>query len=255
MLSTTSSQQQQQQQQQRNSGGRRQPFGFLNSNTLSTSTTAKGILDISGGSGTSNNSSSSTKKNMRGILKSLVTRGTSKSIITTMAKGKKNELLAEKKKTNDFDVKEVSTEKKEEEGEKKDATPSGNVDGIADSNNNVTTTNGSVFFASDNDGVSSSSIFRKEERDVSYGFWNGDGDDENEDLEDMWEIKSANPIFDSIDDSIHVIDYEAADGVEQSAVADMIPDVVVSKLIEKILYDNDRVREDSKHGFKIHIDQ
>ena len=250
MLSTTSNQQQQQ---QRNSGGRRQPFGFLNSNTISTSTSAKGILDISGGSGTSNNSSSSTKKNMRGILKSLVTRGT-----TTMAnKGnKKNELLAEKKKTNDFDVKEVSTEKKEEEeGEKMDATPSGNVDGIADSNNNVTTTNGSVFFASDNDGVSSSSIFRKEERDVSYGFWNGDGDDENEDLEDMWEIKSANPIFDSIDDSIHVIDYEAADGVEQSAVADMIPDVVVSKLIEKILYDNDRVREDSKHGFKIHIDQ
>ena len=191
---------------------------------------------------------------MRGILKSLVTRGTSKSIITTMAKGnKKNELLAEKKKTNDFDVKEVSTEKKEEEeGEKMDATPSGNVDGIADSNNNVTTTNGSVFFASDNDGVSSSSIFRKEERDVSYGFWNGD--DDNEELEHMWEIKLANPIFDSIDDSIHVIDYEAADGVEQSALADMIPDDV-SKSIEKILYDNDRVREDSKHGFKIHIDQ
>lgn len=238
MLSTTSNQQQQQ---QRNSGGRRQPFGFLNSNTISTSTTAKGILDISGGSGTSNNSSSSTKKNMRGILKSLVTRGT-----TTMAKGnKKNELLAEKKKTNDFDVKEVSTEKKEEEeGEKMDATPSGNVDGIADSNNNVTTTNGSVFFASDNDGVSSSSIFRKEERDVSYGFWNGD--DDNEELENMWEIKLANPIFDSID--------EAADGVEQSALADMIPDDV-SKSIEKILYDNDRVREDSKHGFKIHIDQ
>jgi len=182
---------------------------------------------------------------MRGIFKSLVTRGTPKSIITTMAKGKKNELLAEKKKTNDFDVKEVSTEKKKEEGEEKDATPSGNVDGIANSYNNVTTTNGSVFFESDNDGVSSSSIFRKEERDVSYGFWNGD--DDNEDLEDMWEIKLANPIFDSID--------EAADGVEQSAVSDMIPDVVVSKSIEKILYDNDRVREDSKHGFKIHIDQ
>ena len=166
--------------QQPRSGRRRQPFGFLNANTLSDTTENSGVGSNSG----SNNSSDPVKnvpkkKNMRGIFKSIVTR----------SKGRKDERssIAAAEEEEDVSAMEESPTKKTRTTimTKMDDNDTSKFADSAGITNNINT----AFNNFDANDVQH--VFRPLVSAVSVDAFCWD-----DDMEDMLEIKLAKPISD-----------------------------------------------------------
>ena len=199
MLSTTLTQ-------QPRSGRRRQPFGFLSANTLSDTTE-------NGGVGSSNSGSINVpkKNNMRGIFKSIVTR----------SKGRKNERSSTAAVGEEGDVSMMESPAKKtrnmimmKTGDNTDTTKFGDSTGIT---NNVD--NAFNFDAND-----VQHIFRPLVSAVSVDAFCWD-----DDMEDMLELKQANPI--SEESMFGIIEDTNA---ERSEVGVDISNVLTAELDENV---------------------
>lgn len=232
--------------------GRRQPFGFLTDNTLSKSSSKGSSDNVSklGSSNGSNNSSSalsslsnlnnkneSSKKNVRGILKSIVKRSRTGSFSSKRSERSTSSTWSI---PTEEEVSESPTKKSrgiidEEKEELKLAAET--VDVMANSNN-VVAAAARLPSLDTNNTEEVESIF-KPSRTFHY-------DDE---MEDMLEIKLANPVLD--DDSIDDDDAEEIIGRKGLQDVDDTQFSTDSKW-QNIMWSN-RVHED-KHGFQIHVD-
>lgn len=230
--------------------GRRQPFGFLTDNTLSKSSSKGSSDNVSklGSSNGSNNSSSalsslsnlnnkneSSKKNVRGILKSIVKRSRTGSFSSKRSERSTSSTWSI---PTEEEVSESPTKKSrgiidEEKEELKRAAET--VDVMANSNNVVAASLPSLD-TSNTEEVES--IF-KPSRTFHY-------DDE---MEDMLEIKLANPV---LDDSIDYDDAEEIIGRKGVQDVDDTQLFASDHKWKNIMWSN-RVHED-KHGFQIHVD-
>ena len=234
--------------------GRRQPFGFLTDNTLSSKSSSKdSSSNVSklGSSNGSNNSSSrlslsnlnnkneSSKKNVRGILKSIVKRSRTGSFSSkrnvsstsnTWSIPTEEEVLESptKKSRNMID------EKKEEL-----KLAAETVDVMVNSNNVATAAAGLLSLDTSNT-EEVESIF-KPSRTYHY----------NDEMENMLEIKLANPVVDD-DDSID--DANAEEIIGKKRGVEHVGDTIVATdgKWKNIMWSN-RVHED-KYGFQIHVD-
>lgn len=229
--------------------GRRQPFGFLTDNTLSKSS-SKDSSNVSklGSSSGSNNSTSalsslsnlnnkneSSKKNVRGILKSIVKRSRTGSFSSKRSEHSTSSTWSI---PTEEEVLESPTKKSrstiEEKEELKLAAET--VDVMVNSNNVATAAAGLLSLDTSNT-EEVESIF-KPSRTHHY-------DDE---MEDMLEIKLANPVLDdSIDDDADEI------GIGKKGVESVDDTIVATDSKWKNIMWSNRVHED-KHGFQIHVD-
>eukprot|EP00571_Detonula_confervacea_P009810 CAMPEP_0172300562 /NCGR_PEP_ID=MMETSP1058-20130122/2630_1 /TAXON_ID=83371 /ORGANISM="Detonula confervacea, Strain CCMP 353" /LENGTH=245 /DNA_ID=CAMNT_0013010381 /DNA_START=43 /DNA_END=780 /DNA_ORIENTATION=+ len=239
-------------QQQRGGGGRRQPFGFINANTLSSATGPSSAVSGNGGAGvgtaTAAHSSdpvkNESKKKMRGILRSIVTR----------SKGKRNERSATTGSgSSDEDVvvsmlesptkkTRVMTEEESKPSSADTATTTAAAVDVAlpmPEKQECSKSDANEFAASD-----LASMFRQRQRPAmeNTDFWN-DG------MEDMLELKQANPILDDSEED------EEGDNVERGRTD---PSQALTRGLDEsvscgpIMWSN-RLQED-KDGFKIHFD-
>ena len=227
--------------------GRRQPFGFLTDNTLSSKSSSKDTsANVSklGSSSGSNNSSSRlsslskfnnknepSKKNVRGILKSIVKRSRTGSFSSKRSTSSTWSIPTEEEVSESPTKKSRSTIEEKEELKLAAET----VDVMVNSNNVATAAAGLLSLDTSNT-EEVESIF-KPSRTHHY-------DDE---MEDMLEIKLANPVLDdSIDaDDAEIIGKKGVENVDDTIVA-------TDTKWKNIMWSN-RVHED-KHGFQIHVD-
>jgi len=230
--------------------GRRQPFGFLTDNTLSKSSSKDSSNNVSklGSSNGSNNSSSAlsslsnlnkknepSKKNVRGILKSIVKRSRAGSFSSKRSERSTSSTWSI---PTEEEVSESPTKKSrgiidEEKEELKLAAET--VDVMLNSNN-VATAAASLVSLDTRNAEEVESIFNPSR---TYHY-----DDE---MEDMLEIKLANPVLDdSIDDAAEeIIGRKGVEDVDDTQFA-------TDEKWKNIMWSN-RVHED-KHGFQIHVD-
>mmetsp|Transcript_53228 Transcript_53228/g.113094 ORF Transcript_53228/g.113094 Transcript_53228/m.113094 type:complete len:232 (+) Transcript_53228:56-751(+) len=226
-------------QQQR--GGRRQPFGFLHANTLS-SAKGKGCPGTNAGNGggggaaaahSSDPVKNESKTKFRGVLTSIVSRSKG-------TKNQRNSGSSSSESEEDVSMSESPTKKSRVT---KEEDPKANTGVASNTAASECTRRGlschNEFGAG---GVAGTFRQRPAAEDTVGGFW----DDE---LEDMLELKLANPILnDSVDDQEESVEKERID-LSKSLAAEL--DENVSG--EHLLWSN-RLREE-KNGFKIHIDE
>lgn len=232
-------------------GGRRQPFGFLNANTLSSATKVHGRSgsgsDEGGNVGIAASASHSysdpvkdeSRKNMRCILSSIVTRNSGKE-----QRGTKNERGRSGSSDEDSgDMLESPTKKTrvtmEEDSKpcaddaaaampstKKEESPKSSTDEFATMRSDV------------------ASVFRQP---PDADFW-------NDEMEDMLELRLANPILDDGADRGE----DRVDGsqgkADPSAYASLTRELDENVSGEPISW-SDRLQEDEDVGFKIHVDR
>ena len=231
--------------------GRRQPFGFLTDNTLSKSSSKGSSDNVSKSSNGSNNSSSGlsslsnlndknepSKKNVRGILKSIVKRSRTGSFSSKRSERSTSSTWSI---PTEEEVSESPTKKSrgiidEEKEELKLAAET--VDVMVNSNNVVAAAAANLPSLDTNNTEEVESIF-KPSRTYHY----------DDDMEDMLEIKLANPV---LDDSVG--DGNAEEIIGKKGVEDVDETQFATDTTWKNIMWSNRVHED-KHGFQIHVDR
>lgn len=229
---------------QQRSSGRRQPFGFLNANTIPSAKSA-GSLAASGDKGGAA-ATDGHKKQFKGVLSSIVklkqgkkkerSRGGSSSSLS-VSSDEEVKILSESP------SKKTPVMKREEKAD--DSKPVTPNDAAAETTlagpkrQAPSESHHSEFAASDVAGVFRS---RPDEVDAETDFYWDDG------MEDMLELKQANPI---LDESLDCVEEETSEGrIDPSN--NLAKELEESASGEPISWSN-RVQED-EDGFKIHLD-